>query len=84
MSLIKDIRNMFTGKDNKTLDLGRILWAKATVAFLAVAIYNVYKGNPVDFIALGTGIAAVLAAGGAALGLKASTEPDTDGDGKPG
>lgn len=84
MSTITDIRNMFTGKDNKTLDLGRVLWAKAVLAFLGIAFYNVYKGNPVDYIAFGTGISALLAAGGAALGLKANTEPDVDGDGKPG
>ena len=76
--------HMFTGKDNKTLDLGRVLWAQAVLAFLGVAVVNVYNGNPIDFISFGTGIAAVLAAGGAAIGLKSSTEPeDNDGDGVP-
>jgi len=83
-TVYNDIKNMFTGKDNKTLDLGRVLWAKAVVAYLCVAFYNVYNGATIDFIAFGTGIAAVLAAGGAAIGLKAGTEPDTDGDGNPG
>jgi len=78
------LKQMFTGKDNKTLDLGRVLWAKAVVAFLGLAFYGVYKGNPVDYIAFGTGLAAVLAAGGAAIGLKAKTEPeDLNGDGIP-
>jgi len=76
------IFHMFTGKDNKTLDLGRVLWAQAVLAFFGVAFVNVYNGNPIDFISFGTGIAAVLAAGGAAIGLKSSTEPeDKDGDG---
>ena len=74
--MFQDIKNMFTGKDNKTLDLGRVLWAQAVMAYLAVAIYNVHNGAVIDFIAFGTGISAVLAAGGAAIGLKASTEPD--------
>jgi len=78
------LKQMFTGKDNKTLDLGRVLWGMAVVSYLAVAFYNVYNGAVIDFIAFGTGISAVLAAGGAAIGLKAGTEPeDKDGDGIP-
>ena len=72
------LKQMFTGKDNKTLDLGRVLWAKAVLAFLGLAFYGVYKGNPVDYMAFGTGLAAVLAAGGAAIGFKAKSEPDAD------
>lgn len=78
------LKHMFTGKDNQTIDLGRVLWAKAVVAFLGLAFYGVYKGNPVDYMAFGTGLAAVLAAGGAAIGFKAKTEPeDKNGDGIP-
>ena len=83
-SVMAGLKQMFTGKDNKTLDLGRVLWAKAVVAFLGLAFYGVYKGNPVDYMAFGTGLAAVLAAGGAAIGFKAKTEPeDLNGDGIP-
>ncbi len=71
---------LFTGKDNKTLDLGRVLWAKAVLVFLGVAGYQVYQGTPIDFMNFGTGIAAVLAAGGAAIGLKSNTEPDSNSD----
>ena len=82
--LMLGLKHMFTGKDNQTMDLGRVLWAKAVVAFLGLAFYGVYKGNPVDYMAFGTGLAAVLAAGGAAIGLKAKTEPeDKNGDGIP-
>lgn len=71
-------RQLFTGKDNKTLDLGRVLWAKSVLVLLAVALVQVYKGNPIDFMNFGAGIAAVLAAGGAAIGLKSNTEPGSD------
>jgi len=82
--LMTGLKHMFTGKDNQTIDLGRVLWAKAVVAFLGLAFYGVYKGNPVDYMAFGTGLAAVLAAGGAAIGFKAKTEPeDKNGDGIP-
>jgi len=82
--LMTGLKHMFTGKDNQTIDLGRVLWAKAVIAFLGLAFYGVYKGNPVDYMAFGTGLAAVLAAGGAAIGFKAKTEPeDKNGDGIP-
>jgi hypothetical protein len=78
--IMAGLKQMFTGKDNKTLDLGRVLWAKAVVAFLAIGFYGIYKGNPMDYLAYGTGLAAVLAAGGAAIGLKAKTEPGSEGE----
>ena len=80
MSVKSTIMQLFTGKDNKTLDLGRVLWAQAVFVFLGVAGYQVYQGTPIDFMNFGTGIAAVLAAGGAAIGLKSSTEPDNNSD----
>ena len=68
--------HLFTGQDNTTFDIGRVLWALSVVVFLVLAIFAVvYKGqswNPQDY---GTGLGLVLAAGGAALGFKASAEP---------
>ncbi len=67
---------LFTGKDNATPDLGRVLWAWAVLHYGALMTYAVVaRGMPVDPIALGTGAATILAAGGAALGMKAKTEP---------
>ena len=73
---LKDlILQTFTGKDNKTLDLGRILWAKGVIIFFGLSIYDISRGTPFDASTWGIGLGAVLAAGGAALALKASTEP---------
>lgn len=76
MSLVKSIRQLFTGKDNDTLDLGRVLWANSVVAYFAVAFYHLYNGGTIDFASFGVGISGILAAGGAAIGLKANTEPN--------
>ena len=65
----------FTGKDNKTLDLGRILWAKGVIIFFGLSIYDIYRGAAFDASTWGIGLGAVLAAGGAALAFKSSTEP---------
>jgi hypothetical protein len=76
------IFHTFTGADNKTIDIGRILWAMSVVSFLVMGFYGIWKGQVMDYLAFGTGIAAVMAAGGAALGMKANSEPKPES--KPG
>lgn len=66
---------LFTGKDNLTWDLGRVLWAKMALAYVGLSGWHVIHATAFDPVAWGTGAAAVLAAGGAAIGLKAHTEP---------
>jgi len=65
----------FTGKDNNTLDIGRILWALGVFVFFALSIHAVWRGQVFDAIAWGTGFGAVLAGGGVALKVKETTEP---------
>jgi len=74
------LKHMFTGKDNETFDLGRVLWAMSVVSFLGIGFYGTYKGTPMDYLAFGTALAALLAGGGSGLGLKAKTEPDSEGE----
>ena len=71
---------IFSGKDNKSLDLGRILWAKMAVFFCGATIYAIYQGQEFDPSLWGIGAGAVLAAGGAGLAAKAKTEPKDGGD----
>lgn len=75
MTFRQHLLNLFTGKDNTTLDLGRVLWAKGAVIFNALAVYSVVHTHTFDFVSYGTGFAGVLAAGGAALWAKKDTEP---------
>ena len=66
----------FTGKDNATLDLGRVGWAYVLVHLTAIQWWTVaWLHAPMDALSAGGALAAVLAGGGAALGWKASTEP---------
>ncbi|MBU6246485.1 MAG: hypothetical protein KGN77_01915 [Xanthomonadaceae bacterium] len=66
-----------TGKDGTTFDMGRLLWAWGVISFTGLAGYSVvYLHAAFDAVGYGTGFAGVLAAGGAALGFKAKTEPD--------
>lgn len=73
------ILHTFTGKDNTTLDIGRILWFQGVVFYFGLSIYDIYRGAAFDPAAWGTGLGLVLAGGGAALALKSNTEPtDTE------
>jgi hypothetical protein len=69
------LTHLFTGKDNTTGDLGRVLWAFFSVALAGHEALSVVHGQPFDPIAFATASAALMAGGGAALGLKAKTEP---------
>lgn len=64
------------GKDNHTLDMGRILWFLGAIVFFALSGFAIFKGQAFDPVAWGTGFGAVLAGGGAALGMKARSEPE--------
>ena len=66
----------FTGRDNSTIDLGRVLWAVLTLALTLLEAHAVmWRLQPFDPVAFAGGAAAILAAGGAALGFKSATEP---------
>jgi len=75
-TFIQMLKNTFTGKDNETIDIGRIIWMLGALSFLGCAFYSIYKGQAWDAIAFGTGFGAVLAGGGIALNLKKDTEPN--------
>jgi hypothetical protein len=66
----------FTGRDNSTIDIGRIIWMLGALSFLGCAFYSIYKGQTWNAVEFGTGFGAVLAAGGVAIRIKADTEPD--------
>jgi len=69
------LKTLFTGKDNTSYDLGRVLWAFLTVALVVQEAVAVYRGQPFDPITFSTASAAMLAGGAGALSLKAKTEP---------
>ena len=69
------IFRIFAGKDNHTLDLGRILWAIGVLVYFALSVHAQWHGQVFDPVAWGGGFGAILAAGGAALWAKKDTEP---------
>jgi hypothetical protein len=75
MKLCEMFKHAFTGVDNSTIDIGRILWAIGTLTFLGCSVYYLVAEHHWDCIAFGTGFGAVLAGGGLGLKLKENTEP---------
>lgn len=76
--LKRQIRHAFTGKDNHTLDIGRVIWAMGALVFFGLSIYSVIKLHVFDAIAYGTAFGAIMAGGGIGIGLKGKTEPDRE------
>ena len=70
------LKHLFTGVDNSTYDLGKVLWAQLALGFLGISgwFYGAGHGN-FDPIAWAGGAAAILAGGAGSIKLKQSTEP---------
>jgi hypothetical protein len=72
-------KHLLSGRDNRTVDIGRVILFEAVQSYILLTGYFIFKGGSFDFIAYGTGLAALLAAGGAGIALKAGTEPEAIG-----
>lgn len=71
------VRKLTTSRDNQTPDVIRIGAILIGAQFLVLAAFDaVALRNSFDPTSYGTGAAAILAATGAALGLKRKDEPD--------
>jgi hypothetical protein len=68
-------RNLFTGVDNSTYDLGRVIWVHFALVYSLVSVWHLYNGNGFDPLTWSAGAGAVMASGSGSLLLKKSTEP---------
>ena len=71
----KLFKDCFTGKDNSTYDIARILWSIGVMVYIALAIVDVYLRQKFQYSEFGTGFGIVLGAGGFSVWLKRNTEP---------
>ncbi len=73
---MKFIKDLLTGKDNDTYDIGRVSGLMGLLSFLGLEIYQVLgKGIAFDMQTFGIAFGVIITALGAALKLKAETEP---------
>ncbi len=76
MNVRDAFRTAFTGRDNASLDIGRILWAASAVLFGVLEVHSVIVLKaPFDPAAFAQAVGVNLACGGVALGAKAYSEP---------
>jgi hypothetical protein len=77
MNIFTKLYDLITGKDNQTLDLGRVSWLISIITVIGHSCWAAYNKVAVDLFQLATALSAVAAAHGVALGFKAGTEPDS-------
>lgn len=68
-------RHTFTGKDNRTVDLGRVMWFVGAVAFIGISIYFVIQKGQWNPLEWGSGFAIINGGSGAAVKFKENSEP---------
>jgi hypothetical protein len=69
------VKQLLTGKDNETYDIGRVTWLIGLVAVIALAFYEVLYST-VSIRELAESLGIVSAAGGASVAMKSKTEPE--------
>jgi hypothetical protein len=70
------LNNLFTGKDNKTADIGRVGFVIALVGYLIVVMYDAYVNKHFDAQGTGVSLGAILGGGMGGLGMKKGAEPE--------
>lgn len=66
----------FTGADNSSVDLGRVLWALSTIAFLSFEFVALLRGAIFDPMVFAGALSTLAIGHGASLRLKGDTEPE--------
>jgi len=69
------VKQLLTGKDNETYDIGRVTWLIGLVAVIGLAFYEVLYST-VSIRELAESLGIVSAAGGASVAMKSKTEPE--------
>jgi hypothetical protein len=72
----KILKDLFTGRDNATYSLARVLWGLLVLVFAINSLNDLLVlHNHFDPQAFGIGVGSLMAGGGIALGQQAKTEP---------
>jgi hypothetical protein len=67
-------KQLLTGKDNETYDIGRVTWLLGILAVISLAVYEVMHTN-VSLRELAEALGIVTGASGASVMMKRETEP---------
>ena len=78
--IYKFLKDILTGLDGESYDVGRVLLVVAFLVGLGLTVYCTIVQIPFNLEQYGIGIGSLLMGGGGALLLKARTEPPHPGD----
>lgn len=73
--MLKILRELLTGIDGQSHDLGRYSWLGSFLSVTGLALWQEARGQHVDIMVLATAHGAIAAAHAGALFMKRSTEP---------
>lgn len=77
MNLRVLVLSALTGRDNTTIDVGRVLWAGSMGTLCALEAHaTFYLHQQFDPVAFANACGIVLGAGGVAVAVKGHTEPE--------
>ena len=68
------LKQLLTGKDCETYDIGRVTWLISLLAIIALAFFEVMHST-ISIRELAESLGIVSAAGGASVAMKSKTEP---------
>ena len=70
------LHTALTGKDNASVDLGRVLFAASVAVVLGLEVFVVVaRGTAFDVVSFAGALSPLLVAGGAGIAIKGHTEP---------
>ena len=69
------LRTLFSGRDNRSMDLGRWIWACFALALIGLETLSIARGGPFNPVEFATACGTIMALGGAGLAVKSHTEP---------
>ena len=68
------LKQLLTGKDNVTYDIGRVTWLLGFIAVISLAVYQVMYST-ISLREVAEALGMVTGASGAAVAMKGKTEP---------
>jgi hypothetical protein len=80
--MLKILREVFTGIDGQSHDLGRYSWAFSWAFVAFIALIHEARGHDVDLTVLAAAFVAIAAGHAGAIYMKRSTEPQPPDESK--
>lgn len=70
------LRTMFTGQDNQSYDIARVLWGVSTLAMIFFEGWAIARGQTFEAGTFSVALTGIAIGHGASLKLKGDTEPE--------